>query len=207
MSFSASLLNKSFLVENMTWTYWMSNMVLRDFMASKNTILRPYSVFWLTHKLLYKGCCCYQHIFCWISSITKHVASERHKKSRVLWCSRASPPTPICKLVFDLLSIMWKVEFWFVLFITKYPGFSRSQKDYFQQGWTPRPAGRGGFPAPPRTVGRGGLPAPTRPVKMIKTAGKLRGKIKAQISNFSNRGNQYDGTILQQWTMPNPACQ
>ena len=49
------------------------------------------------------------------------------------------------------------------------------------QGWTPRPAGRGGFPAPPRTVGRGGFPAPTRPVKMIKTAGKLRGKIKAYI--------------------------
>ena len=43
------------------------------------------------------------------------------------------------------------------------------------------PAGRGGFPAPPRTVGRGGFPAPTRPVKMIKTAGKLRGKIKAYI--------------------------
>ena len=45
----------------------------------------------------------------------------------------------------------------------------------------PLPAGRGGFPAPPRTVGRGGFPAPTRPVKMIKTAGKLRGKIKAYI--------------------------
>ena len=43
------------------------------------------------------------------------------------------------------------------------------------------PAGRGGFPAPPRTVGRGGFPTPTRPVKMIKTAGKLRGKIKAYI--------------------------
>ena len=39
----------------------------------------------------------------------------------------------------------------------------------------------GGSPAPPRTVGRGGFPAPTRPVKMIKTAGKLRGKIKAYI--------------------------
>ena len=38
------------------------------------------------------------------------------------------------------------------------------------QGWTPRPAGN--------------------PVKMIKTAGKLRGKIKARISSFSNRGNQ-----------------
>ena len=64
-----------------------------------------------------------------------------------------------------------------------------------------------GIDAPPRTVGRGRFPAPPRPVKMIKTAGKLRGKIKARISNFSNRGNQYDGTILQQWTMPNPACQ
>ena len=49
------------------------------------------------------------------------------------------------------------------------------------QGWAPRPAGRGGFPAPPRTVGRGGFPTPTRPVNMIKTAGKLRGKIKAYI--------------------------
>ena len=43
------------------------------------------------------------------------------------------------------------------------------------------PAGKGGFPAPPRAVGRGGFPAPPRPVKMIKTAGKLRGKIKAYI--------------------------
>ena len=54
------------------------------------------------------------------------------------------------------------------------------------------PAGRGGFPAPPRTVGKGGSPAPPRPVKMIKTAGKLRGKIKARISIFSN-----NKTILQ----------
>ena len=54
-----------------------------------------------------------------------------------------------------------------------------------------RPArGEGGFPAPSRAVGRGGVPAPPRPVKMIKTAGKLRGKIKARISTFSNRGNK-----------------
>ena len=52
------------------------------------------------------------------------------------------------------------------------------------------PAGKGGFPAPPRAVGRGGFPAPPRPVKMIKTAGKLRGKIKARISTFSKRGNK-----------------
>ena len=58
------------------------------------------------------------------------------------------------------------------------------------QGWTLRPAGKGGFPALPRAVGRGGFPAPPRPVKMIKTAGKLRGKIKARISTFSNRGNK-----------------
>ena len=36
---------------------------------------------------------------------------------------------------------------------------------------------RDGRPAPPRTVGKGGFPALPRPVKMIKTAGKLRGKI------------------------------
>ena len=65
----------------------------------------------------------------------------------------------------------------------KFPIFSCL---HILQGWAPRPAGRGGFPAPPR------------PVKMIKTAGKLRGKIKARISNFSNRGKQYDGTISQQ---------
>ena len=52
------------------------------------------------------------------------------------------------------------------------------------------PAGKGGFPAPPRAVGRGGFPAPPRPVKMIKTAGKLRGKINTRISTFSKRGNK-----------------
>ena len=46
-----------------------------------------------------------------------------------------------------------------------------------------------GMDAPPRTVGKGGFPAP-RPVKMIKTAGKLRGKIKVRISTFSKRGNK-----------------
>ena len=50
------------------------------------------------------------------------------------------------------------------------------------------PRGEGGFPAPSRTVGRGGVPAPTRPVKMIKTAGKLRGKKKVTFSNLSKRG-------------------
>ena len=48
-----------------------------------------------------------------------------------------------------------------------------------------RPAPRGTLPA-----GKGGFPAPPRPVKMIKTAGKLRGKIKARISTFSKRGNK-----------------
>ena len=49
----------------------------------------------------------------------------------------------------------------------------------------------GGFPALPHAVGRGeGFLVPPRPVKMIKTARKLRGKIKAPISTFSNRGNK-----------------
>ena len=52
----------------------------------------------------------------------------------------------------------------------------------------PAPRGRGG--SPPRAVGWQGFPAPPRPVKMIKTAEKLRGKIKARISTFSNRGNK-----------------
>ena len=68
------------------------------------------------------------------------------------------------------------------------PGRLSKNRDKMEcdlQGWAPRPVGNpprgeGGFPAPPRTVGRGGFPAPTRPVKMIKTAGKLRGKIKAR---------------------------
>ena len=52
------------------------------------------------------------------------------------------------------------------------------------------PAGRGGSPPRPALWGGGGLPAPPCPVKMIKTAGKLRGKVKARISTFSNRGNK-----------------
>ena len=40
-----------------------------------------------------------------------------------------------------------------------------------------------------------GRPAPPSPVKMIKTAGKLWGKIKARISTFSNRGNKWWNNI------------
>ena len=53
-----------------------------------------------------------------------------------------------------------------------------------------RPAPRGGGVPRPALWGWGGFPTPRRPVKMIKMAGKLRGKIKAQISTFSNIGNQ-----------------
>ena len=62
------------------------------------------------------------------------------------------------------------------------------------QGWTPRPAGNPP-PHPAPHCGEGGFPALTRLVKMIKTAGKLRGKIKAWISTFSNRGNQWWNNI------------
>ena len=57
----------------------------------------------------------------------------------------------------------------------------------------PAPRGRGGSPPRPALWGGGGSsprPAPPRPLKMIKTAGKLRGIIKARISTFSNRGNK-----------------
>ena len=47
------------------------------------------------------------------------------------------------------------------------------------QGWAPRPAGN-----PPR--GEGGFPAP--PAKMIRSAGKWRGKKKVTFSNLSKRG-------------------
>ena len=55
--------------------------------------------------------------------------------------------------------------------------------------------------APPRTVGRG-VPCPA---KMIKTAGKLRGKIRARFSNFPIE-EAIDGTILQNLSMPTSAC-
>ena len=45
-----------------------------------------------------------------------------------------------------------------------------------------------GVDAPPRR--EGWFPSPPRPIKIIKTAGKLQGKIKAQISTFSNRGDK-----------------
>ena len=60
-----------------------------------------------------------------------------------------------------------------------------------------RPALRGGGGSLPRPAlwGGGGFPAPTRPVKMIKTAGKLRGKINTRISTFSKRGNKWWNNI------------
>ena len=64
------------------------------------------------------------------------------------------------------------------------------------------PPGEAGGSSPPRHALWGGQGSASRPVKMIKTAGKLRGKIKAWISIFSN-----NKTILQHWTIPNPACQ
>ena len=42
--------------------------------------------------------------------------------------------------------------------------------------------------------GEGVLTLP-RPTKMIKTAGRLRGKIRAQFSNYSNRRNQWWNNI------------
>ena len=54
---------------------------------------------------------------------------------------------------------------------------SADTRSMFPAPAPPRPADFDPFPAPPRTVGKGGFPALPRPVKMIKTAGKLRGKI------------------------------
>ena len=50
-----------------------------------------------------------------------------------------------------------------------------------------------GVDAPPRR--EKWFPSPPRPIKIIKTAGKLQGKIKAQISTFSIRGNQWRNNI------------
>ena len=63
---------------------------------------------------------------------------------------------------------------------------------------------RDGRPTP--RCGEGGFPAPPRPVKIIKTAGKLLDKVKAWISTFSNRGNQWWNNITT-LNIPNPACQ
>ena len=65
----------------------------------------------------------------------------------------------------------------------------------YYSGMDAPPRGEGGFLAPPRTVGKGGFPTPPRPIKMIKMAGKLQGKIKARISTFSNKGNQWWNNI------------
>ena len=46
-----------------------------------------------------------------------------------------------------------------------------------------RPAPRGTLPA-----GRGGVPRPAPPAKMIRSAGKWRGKKKVTFSNLSKRG-------------------
>ena len=56
---------------------------------------------------------------------------------------------------------------------------------YLLQGCFENISNRDGRPAP-----RCGERGARRPVKMIKSAGKLWGKIKAQISTFSNKGNK-----------------
>ena len=72
--------------------------------------------------------------------------------------------------------------------------FDNSICGTYGSGMDAPPRGEGGFPAPPRTVGRGGFPAPSF-VKMIKAAGKLRGKINTRISTFSKRGNKWWNNI------------
>ena len=67
-------------------------------------------------------------------------------------------------------------DVWRVVGVMAYAAYGFSQIAVGPNPRDGRPAPRGTLPA-----GRGGFPAPTRPVKMIKTAGKLRGKIKAYI--------------------------
>ena len=55
------------------------------------------------------------------------------------------------------------------------------------------PRGEGGVPRPAPYCGEGEVP---RPAKMIKTAGKLWGKIKAVFSFFFNRGNHCWNNII-----------
>ena len=62
-----------------------------------------------------------------------------------------------------------------------------------------------GMDAPSR--GEGGAPRPAPPHKNDQNRGEVAGQNKGPNLNFSNTENQYDGTILQQWTMPKPASQ
>ena len=68
-----------------------------------------------------------------------------------------------------------------------YPQIKNHLITSFRDG-RPAPRGRGGSPPCPATrCGEGGAPHPARPAKMIKATAKLRGKIKAHFSIFSNR--------------------
>ena len=58
------------------------------------------------------------------------------------------------------------------------------QTDRLHQGWTPRPAGKGGFPAPPRTLGKGGVPRPATPRKNDQNGGEVAGQNKSPNLNF-----------------------
>ena len=69
---------------------------------------------------------------------------------------------------------------------------SRAHSRTFQQGWTPHPAGRGGFPAPPR------------PQKWSDPRGSGGAKKRSHSQIFPKEESN-DGTILQHWIMPNPA--
>ena len=74
--------------------------------------------------------------------------------------------------------------------LTAYKAFITMQNDAKKgvegwsgyQGWTPRPAGRGGVPLFPTLWGGGSLPGPS-PLN-DQNQGKLRGKIKVRLSIF-----------------------
>ena len=135
----------------------------------------------------------------------------------LLWIVFGWPPSPIqFYLKFNLGSGQWKVHgeiqleeivdarFLIHLQRTHCPGhwveFKSQTRLLFQfqnymerakvRDGRPAPRGRGGSPPRPALWGGGGFPAPPRPVKMIKTAGKLRGKINTRISTFSKRGKK-----------------
>ena len=62
-----------------------------------------------------------------------------------------------------------------------------------------RPAPRGGgFPRPAPNCGEGEVPRPALSRKNDQNRGEVAGQNKGPNLNFSNTGNQYDGTILQQ---------
>ena len=140
--------------------------------------------------------------------VPNYFSSRREKElalKKLYNCSLPPLPMPFSELttyamVLGAFGEVWKSELQGTKFKVgdampdSFKAWFTEDEEVFRSGMDapsrgePSPRGRGGSLPRPALWVRGG--SPPSPLKKIKTAGILRGKIKARISTFSNRGNK-----------------